>query len=157
MTTQFCLQSTAPPDCSAFRSRLATFFFLRSNALAGPLELGVPPKLSLLRTVGDDEFYTRAVLAGVFVGDDDEPDRSLDKGRKIYSLGGPTPTLTSSNNFHFIGNRSADPNLAGVRQLEFVGILNISGDPLFSERAWWPSCVSMGPNAGPAGASIFLV
>ena len=30
-------------------------------------------------------------------------------------------------------------------------------DPLFSERAWWPSCVSMGPNAGPAGASIFLV
>jgi hypothetical protein len=30
-------------------------------------------------------------------------------------------------------------------------------DLLFSERAWWPSCVSMGPNAGPAGASIFLV
>ena len=30
-------------------------------------------------------------------------------------------------------------------------------DPFFSERAWWPSCVSMGPNAGPAGASIFLV
>ena len=30
-------------------------------------------------------------------------------------------------------------------------------DPLFSERAWWHSCVSMGPNAGPAGASIFLV
>ena len=29
-------------------------------------------------------------------------------------------------------------------------------DPLFSERAWWPSCVSMGPNAGPAGAGIFL-
>ena len=28
---------------------------------------------------------------------------------------------------------------------------------LFSERAWWPSCVSMGLNAGPAGASIFLV
>ena len=30
-------------------------------------------------------------------------------------------------------------------------------DPLFSERAWWPSCVSMGPNAGPAGAGTFLI
>ena len=84
------------------------------------------PTEAIAATVGD-EFYTRAVLAGVFVGDDGEPDRSLDKGRKIYSLGGPTPTLTSSNNFHFIDNRSADPNLVGVRQLEFVEILNISG------------------------------
>ena len=67
------------------------------------------------------------MLAGVFVGNDGEPDRSLDKGRKIYSLGGPTPTLTSSNNFHFIDNRSADLNLIGVRQLEFVEILEISG------------------------------
>ena len=67
------------------------------------------------------------MLAGVFVGDDGEPDRSLDKGRKIYSLGGPTPTLASSNNFHFIDNRSADPGLVGVRQLEFVDILEISG------------------------------
>ena len=72
-------------------------------------------------------FTTRAVLAGVFVGDDGEPDRSLVKGRKIYSLGGPTPTLTSSNNFHFIDNRSADPDLIGVRQLGFVEILEISG------------------------------
>ena len=30
-------------------------------------------------------------------------------------------------------------------------------DPLISERPWWPSCVSMGPNAGPAGVSIFFV
>ena len=29
-------------------------------------------------------------------------------------------------------------------------------DPLFSECAWWRSCVSMGPNAGPAGAVSFL-
>ena len=86
------------------------------------------PTEAIAATVGD-EFYTRAVLAGVFVGDDGEPDRSLDKGRKIYSLGGPTPTLTSRapNNSHFIDNRSADPNLAGVRQLEFVEILKISG------------------------------
>ena len=67
------------------------------------------------------------MLAGVLVGDDGEPDRSLDKGRKIYSLCGPTPTLTSPNIFHFIGNRSVDPNLVGVRQLEFVEILEISG------------------------------
>ena len=51
MTTQFYLQSTAPPDYSTFRSRLTTVPFLQSNALAGPLELGVPPKLSLLRLV----------------------------------------------------------------------------------------------------------
>ena len=67
------------------------------------------------------------MLAGVFVGDDGEPDRSVDKGRKIYSLGGPTPTLTSSNNFIFIDDRSADPDLAGVRQLELVESLEISG------------------------------
>ena len=30
-------------------------------------------------------------------------------------------------------------------------------DPLFSERAWWPSCASMGPNASLAGASICLI
>ena len=35
--------------------------------------------------------------------------------------------MTSSNNFHFIDNRSADPNLAGVRQLKFIEILDISG------------------------------
>ena len=51
----------------------------------------------------------------------------LDKERTIYSLGGPTPTLASSNNFHFIDNRSADPNLVGVRQLEFAEILERSG------------------------------
>ena len=84
------------------------------------------PTEAIAATTGD-EFYTRAVLAGVFVGDDGEPDRSLDKGHAIYSLGGPTPTLASSNNFHFVDNRSADPNLVGVRQLEFVEILEISG------------------------------
>ena len=66
-------------------------------------------------------------MAGVFVGDDGEPDRSLDKSSQIYSLGGPTTTLTSSNNFHFIDDRSADPNLVGVRQLDFVEVLEISG------------------------------
>ena len=40
------------------------------------------PTEAIAATVGD-EFYTRAVLAGIFVGDDGEPDRSLDKGRKI--------------------------------------------------------------------------
>ena len=119
-----------PGDCTAglFDDpfRLTTVFFHLSNALAGPLEPGVPSMLLLLRLV--DEFYTtRAVLAGVFVGDDGEPNRSLDKGRKLYSLGGPTFTLASSDNFHFIDNRSADPNLVGVRQLEFVEILEISG------------------------------
>ena len=84
------------------------------------------PTEAIAATAGD-EFYTRAVLAGVFVGDDGEPDRSLDKGRKTYSLGGPTPNLASSSNFHFIDNRSADPDLSGVRQLEFVEILEISG------------------------------
>ena len=53
------------------------------------------------------------------------PTAPLTNGRKIYRLGGPTPTLTASSNFHFIDNRSADPNLVGVRQLEFVEILEI--------------------------------
>ena len=35
--------------------------------------------------------------------------------------------MASSNNFNFIDNRSADPDLIGVRQLEFVEILEISG------------------------------
>ena len=45
----------------------------------------------------------------------------------MHSLRSRRPTLTSSNNFQFIDNRSADPNLIGVRQLEFVEILEISG------------------------------
>ena len=53
------------------------------------------PTEAIAATAGDG-FCTRAVLAGVFVRDDGEPVRSLDKGRKIYSLGGPTPTLASS-------------------------------------------------------------
>ena len=41
----------APPGCSTFRFRLTTVFSPQSNALAGPLEPGVPPKLLLLRLV----------------------------------------------------------------------------------------------------------
>ena len=55
-----------------------------------------------------DEFYTRAKLVGVFVDHDGDRDRSLDKIRKIYGLGAPTTTLTSSNNFHFVDDRSSD-------------------------------------------------
>ena len=84
------------------------------------------PTEAIAASVGD-EFYTRAGLVSVFVDHDGDPDRSLDKGRKIYGLGAPTTTLTSSNNFHFVDGRSSDPLHVGVRQLEFSEVLKISG------------------------------
>ena len=81
---------------------------------------------AIASSVGD-EFYTRAKLAGVFVDRDGDPDRSLDKGRKFYGVGAPTTTLTSSNNFYFVGDRSSDPLHGGVRQLEFSDVLKIFG------------------------------
>ena len=87
----------------------------------------------------DDEFYTRAKLVGVFVNRDGDPDRSLDKGRKIYGLDAPTATLTSSNTFHVVDDRSSDPLHVGVRQLEFyrrssksLASTTISTQPRFS-------------------------
>ena len=50
-TTLSYLPLTASPGCSTSLFRLATVFFHPSNALAGPLEPGVPPKLLLLRLV----------------------------------------------------------------------------------------------------------
>ena len=76
------------------------------------------PTEAIASSVGD-EFYTRAKLVGVFVDYDGDHDRSLDKGRKIYGLGAPATTLTSSNNFYFVDEPSSDPLHVGVRQLEF--------------------------------------
>ena len=42
-------------------------------------------------------------------------------------MSAPTTTLTSSNNFNFVDDRSSDPLLVGVRQLEFTEVLGISG------------------------------
>ena len=71
---------------------------------------------AIASSVGD-EFYTRTELVGVFVDHDGLPDRSLGKGRKIYGLGAPNTSLTSSNNFHFVDDRSSGPLHVGVRQL----------------------------------------
>ena len=84
------------------------------------------PTEAIASSVGD-EFETRAKHAGVFVDHDGDPDRSLDKGRKIDGLGAPTTTLTSSNKLHFVDDRSSDPLHVGVRQLEFSEVLQISG------------------------------
>ena len=88
------------------------------------------PTEAIASSVGD-EFYTRAKLVGVFVDRDGDPDRSRDKGRKIYGFGAPTTTttttLTSSNNFKFVDDRSSGPLHVGVRQLEFSEVLKISG------------------------------
>ena len=42
-------------------------------------------------------------------------------------MGAPTTTLTSSNNFNFVDDRSSDPLHVGVRQLEFSEVLKVSG------------------------------
>ena len=125
LTTQVALQSTAYLVCSPSRC-LSTTVSSRQQ-LCTKWCTGVwRPTEAVASSVGD-EFYTRAKLVGVFVDDDGVPDRSLDKGRKIYGLGAPTTTLTSSNNFNFVDDRSSDPLLVGVRQLEFTEVLNISG------------------------------
>ena len=114
----------ASPDCSTIHFRLTTVSFLPSNALAGPLVPGGPPRLLLLRLVTSLTLglYWPASLLVTTVS----PTAPLTKGPTIYSLGGPTTTLTASKNFHFIDDRSAGPNLVGVRQLDFVEVLEIS-------------------------------
>ena len=84
------------------------------------------PTEAIVSSVGD-EFYNRAKLVGVFVDHGGLPDCSLDKRRKIYGLGAPATTLTSSNNFHFVDDCNSDPLHVGVRQLEFSEVLKISG------------------------------
>ena len=115
-----------------------------SGLLAEPLSFGdclVSPELctrwctgvwrptgAIASSVGDEFYTTRSKPACVFVDHDGDPDRSLDKGCKIYGLGAPTTTLTSPNNFHFVDDRrSSDPLHVGVRQLEVSEVLKISG------------------------------
>ena len=127
LTTQIALQS--PVDCVSglLAEPLPFDDCLVSPVLCTKWCTGVwRPTEAVASSVGD-EFYTRAKLVGVFVDNDGVPDRSLDKGRKIYGLGAPTTTLTLPNNFNFVDDRSSDPLLVGVRQLEFTEVLNTPG------------------------------